>query len=62
VSVFIGTRDVFYPDVCRLRDRATAEGAALDVTVCAGAVPVYPLTPTPEGRATADRIVKDVSR
>jgi acetyl esterase/lipase len=62
VSVFIGTRDVFYPDVCRLRDRATAEGAALDVTVCAGAVHVYPLTPTPEGRAAADRIVKDVSR
>ncbi|GAA2314329.1 alpha/beta hydrolase [Streptomyces hawaiiensis] len=62
VSVFIGTRDIFYPDVCRLRDRAAAEGTTLDVTVCAGAVHVYPLTPTPEGRAAAARIVKGVSR
>lgn len=62
VSVFIGTRDIFYPDVCRLRDRAAAEGTTLDVTVCAGAVHVYPLTPTPEGRAAATRIVKDISQ
>lgn len=62
VSVFIGTRDVFYPDVCRLRERAAAEGTPLDVTVCAGAVHVYPLTPTPEGRAATARIVKDISQ
>ncbi|MEX3106752.1 MULTISPECIES: alpha/beta hydrolase fold domain-containing protein [unclassified Streptomyces] len=62
VTVFIGTRDVFYPGVRRLRERAAAEGVPLDVTVCAGAVHVYPLTPTPEGRAAATRIVEDVSR
>lgn len=62
VSVFIGTRDIFYPDVCRMRDRAAAEGTTLDVTVCPGAVHVYPLTPTPEGRAAATRIVKDISQ
>jgi acetyl esterase/lipase len=62
VSVFIGTRDAFHPDVCRLRDRAAAEGTALDVTVRAGAVHEYPRTPTPEGRAAATRIVKDVSQ
>lgn len=62
VSVFIGTRDIFYPDACRLRDRAAAEGTALDVTVYGGAVHVYPLTPTPEGRAAATRIVKDISQ
>lgn len=62
VSVFIGTRDVFYPDVCRLRERAAAEGAPLEVTVRAGAVHVYPLTPTPEGRAAATRIVKDIAQ
>lgn len=62
VSVYIGTRDIFYPDVCRLRERATAEGAPLEVTVCPGAVHVYPLTPTPEGRAAATRIVKDISQ
>ncbi|MEH0416177.1 alpha/beta hydrolase [Streptomyces sp. B21-083] len=62
IAVFIGTRDIFYPDVCRLRDRAAAEGAPLDVTVCAGAVHVYPLTPTPEGRAAATRIVKDIAQ
>ncbi|CAM5694645.1 Esterase OS=Streptomyces canus OX=58343 GN=AQI96_37580 PE=4 SV=1 [Streptomyces canus] len=62
VSVHIGTRDIFYPDVCRLRDRAAAEGTTLDVTVCMGAVHVYPLTPTPEGRAAATRIVQGISR
>jgi acetyl esterase/lipase len=62
ISVFIGTRDVFYPDVRRLRERAATEGAQLDVTVCTGAVHVYPLTPTPEGRAAATRIVKDISQ
>ncbi|MET7731881.1 alpha/beta hydrolase fold domain-containing protein [Streptomyces sp. NPDC005402] len=62
VSVYIGTRDIFYPDVCRLRDRAAAEGTTHDVTVCANAVHVYPLTPTPEGRAAATRIVRDISR
>ncbi|WMD06107.1 alpha/beta hydrolase fold domain-containing protein [Streptomyces sp. FXY-T5] len=62
VSVFIGTRDVIYPDVCRLRERAAAEGTPLEVTVCAGAVHVHPLTPTPEGRAAAARIVEDISR
>lgn len=61
VSVCIGTRDIFYPDVCRLRERAATEGAAVDVTVRAGAVHVYPLTPTPEGRAAAARIVRDIA-
>ncbi|NUR05122.1 MAG: alpha/beta hydrolase fold domain-containing protein [Streptomyces sp.] len=62
VSVYIGTRDIFCPDVCRLCDRAHAEGATLDVRVCAGAVRVYPLTPTPEGRAAAARIVSGIAR
>ncbi|CAL9672372.1 hypothetical protein SUDANB1_07568 [Streptomyces sp. enrichment culture] len=45
----------------RMRDRATAGGTALDVTVCEGAVYVYPLTPVPEGRAAAIRIVEALS-
>lgn len=59
--VHIGTRDLLYPDVLRLRDRATAEGAQLRLEVCDGGVHVYPLVPAPEGRAAADAIVREVA-
>ena len=36
-------------------------GARLDLTVCDGAVHVYPLTPTPEGRAAARELVERVA-
>lgn len=58
MDVYIGTRDILLPDVLLLRDRATAEGAEVDLTVRAGAVHVYPLTPTREGRADSSRIVQ----
>jgi epsilon-lactone hydrolase len=62
IDVHIGTRDVLLPDVRRLQERAAAEGAHLRVSVCPGAVHIYPLTPTPEGRAAAAAIVDTVSR
>ena len=34
----------------------------LRVTVCPGAVHVYPLVPAPEGRAEARRIVEKIAR
>ncbi len=61
-DVLIGTRDLFHPDVLRLQQRAIAEAAPVRVTVCPGAVHVYPLTPTPEGRAAAAAIVDTVAR
>ncbi|MFG2958716.1 alpha/beta hydrolase fold domain-containing protein [Streptomyces sp. NPDC048291] len=61
VDVCIGTRDLFYPAVRRLAERAAREGAAVHVTVCEGAVHVYPLVPAPEGRAAARAIVRSAA-
>lgn len=57
VEIYIGTHDILLPDVLLLRDRAATEGAVLTLTVCSGAVHVYPLTPTREGREASARIV-----
>lgn len=61
VDVYVGTRDICLPDALLLRDRGAAEGAEVRLTVCEGAVHVYPLLPVPEGRAAARRIVEDVA-
>lgn len=61
MDVFVGTRDLCLPDVRVLQRRALAEGARVSVTVCEGAVHVYPLTPTPEGRAAATGIVAEIA-
>ncbi len=60
-DVYVGPREICLPDVLRLRQRADAEGAELQVTVCEGAVHVYPLVPAPEGRAAAGRIVQSMA-
>ena len=62
VHVYIGTRDLLYPDVRLLRRRAIQAGAPLEVTVCEGAVHVYPLVPAPEGRAAARAILEEIAR
>ncbi|WP_229885978.1 alpha/beta hydrolase fold domain-containing protein [Streptomyces griseoflavus] len=59
--VYIGTRDLTHPDVRLLERRATATGAQVTTTVCEGAIHVYPLTPTPEGRAAAAEIVEETA-
>lgn len=51
VTVFTGTRDLLYPDACRLRQRAAAAGVAVDFHEAPGCPHVYPLWPTAEGRA-----------
>jgi acetyl esterase/lipase len=61
IRVWVGTRDIALPDVLLLRERATAVGGRVEVTVCPGAVHVYPLVPAPEGRAAARAIVAEVS-
>ncbi|WP_116452498.1 alpha/beta hydrolase fold domain-containing protein [Blastococcus litoris] len=61
IDVYVGTRDICLPDCLLLRDRAAAEGASVQLTVCEGAVHVYPLIPAPEGRAAARAIVRDVA-
>jgi epsilon-lactone hydrolase len=61
IDVYVGTRDICLPDSLLLRDRALAEGAPLRLTVCEGAVHVYPLVPAPEGRAAAREIVREIA-
>lgn len=61
IDIYIGTRDLFYPDVRRLEERAAAEGAAVNVIVCDGAVHAYPLVPAPEGRAATRAIVRSAA-
>lgn len=62
MDVTVGTRELCLPDVLLLQERAAAAGAELQVTVCPGAVHVYPLVPAPEGRAEARRIVEEIAR
>ena len=62
MDVTVGTRELCLPDVLLLQERAAAAGAQLRVTVCPGAVHVYPLVPAPEGRAEARRIVEEIAR
>jgi monoterpene epsilon-lactone hydrolase len=61
IDVYVGTRELCLPDVLLLRDRAAAGGAKVQVTVCEGAVHVYPLVPAPEGRAAARAIVAGIA-
>lgn len=62
MDVYVGTRELCLPDVLLLQERGAAAGAALEITVCPGAVHVYPLVPAPEGRAAARRIVEEIAR
>lgn len=62
MDVTVGTHELCLPDVQLLEERARAAGADIRVTVCPGAVHVYPLVPAPEGRAEARRIVEEIAR
>jgi acetyl esterase/lipase len=62
IHVYVGTREICLPDALQLQDRGRAEDVKVDVTVCEGAVHVYPLVPAPEGRAAARAIVDLVAR
>jgi len=61
IDVHVGTHEICLPDVRLLIERARAAGVLAQAEVCEGAVHVYPLTPTPEGRAAARRIVRRIA-
>jgi len=61
MDVYVGTHEICLPDVLALQARVQQEGGGVEVTVCAGAVHVYPLVPAPEGRAEARRIVDRIA-
>ena len=56
-DIYTGTRDLLHPDALRLAKAASAAGSTVNLTVCEGAVHVYPLLPAPEGRSAAQAIV-----
>ena len=62
MDVYVGTHELCLPDALLLQERAATAGAELRLTVCPGAVHVYPLVPAPEGRAAARRIVEGIAR
>jgi acetyl esterase/lipase len=61
LTVFSGTRDILNPDARLLTEKATAAGVDVDYHECRGVLHVYPLTPTPEGRAARAVIVKQLA-
>ncbi|MGY2026476.1 alpha/beta hydrolase fold domain-containing protein [Nocardia gipuzkoensis] len=58
LTIFCGTDDIVHPDTRLLVDAARGAGVTVDYHEGAGLPHVYPLTPTPEGRA-ARRVVID---
>lgn len=57
-----GTRDILHPDTRLLHDKARAAGVDVTFLERDGAVHVFPLLPTPVGRAARTRIVAALRR
>ena len=60
VTLFIGTRDILYPDCRKLRDRAAAEGVRLDYREYDGMVHDWMLGPLPEAKQAIKEIVETI--
>ncbi|GAA1463184.1 alpha/beta hydrolase [Williamsia maris] len=60
VDIWCGTRDLFLPDVLALTRDILDGGGRARLTQCAGAIHVYPVLPTPEGRTATREIVASV--
>jgi acetyl esterase/lipase len=58
IIAFTGTHDLLNPDTRRLRDRCAEAGVTCDVIEAPGMPHVYPLMPTPEGRAARRRLME----
>lgn len=61
LSLFVGTREIGYPDAADLASAAAAAGVEVDLTVAEGAVHVYPLVPAPEGAEGTRAVVGAVT-
>lgn len=60
VMVFIGTREILYPDARLFYDRVNATGVHAELYVGRGLNHIYPLLPIPEAKWAIDRIVEAV--
>jgi len=61
VTLFIGTRDILYPDCRKLRDKASAEGVRLDYREYDQMVHNWMLGPMPEAKHAIAEIVETIS-
>lgn len=57
VSLFVGTREIFYPEILRLNEKLKEQNTPCSLCVGQGQNHVYPLYPTPEA-AGALRIIE----
>ena len=60
-ALFVGTREIGYPDAASFAVAAAAAGVEVDLTVAEGAVHVYPLVPAPEGAEGTRAVVAAVT-
>ena len=61
VTLFIGTRDILYPDCRKLRDKASAEGVRVDYREYDQMVHNWMLGPMPEAKHAIAEIVETIS-
>ncbi len=61
VEIWCGTRDLFLPDVSALTRGIRAGGGQVRLTQCEGAIHVYPVLPTPEGKVATREIVASIA-
>ncbi|MBO4831067.1 MAG: alpha/beta hydrolase [Oscillospiraceae bacterium] len=55
VALFVGTKEITYPDIMLLAEKLRAAGADFELIVGEGMCHVWPLFPIPEGRAALRR-------
>ncbi len=60
ITLFIGTRDILYPDCRKLRDNAAAEGVEISYREYPGMVHNWMLGPMPEGRRAIEEIIDTI--
>ena len=58
VIVFVGTREILYPDARLFYDRVNATGAHAELYIGHGLNHIYPLFPIPEAKWAIDRMVE----
>lgn len=59
-DLHIGTHDLLYPDAVRFQELAAAAGSEVRLHTCPSGLHIYPLTPTPEGRAATRDIIESL--
>ena|SRR5689334_22785048 len=62
ISLFIGTRDILFPDCRKLRDQAEDEGVRIDYREYDGMVHDWMLGPMPEAKHAIAEIVELINR